>query len=438
MKLKLNVDKIRQQISNWDVFQTVGKLHSAAGILSARAPSALGNLCEISQGNRVAQAEVVSFQGDLSRMMPFHRLDSISSDARIRILNHRHSVPCGDALLGRVLDGLGNPVDGRGPLRGAHRRELDPVTPAALRRKAIHEPLVTGVRAIDALTTLGVGQRVGLFAGSGVGKSTLLGEIAKGSMAERNVIVLVGERGREVNPFIEQCLQAEGLRKSVVIVSTSDEPPLMRLRSVQTAITIADEFRQRGANVMFLLDSVTRLAMAQREIGLLIGEPPTSRGYTPSVFQLLASCLEQLGNSEHGSITAIVTVLVEGGDMEEPIADCIRSLVDGHIVLTRRLAERGQYPAIDVSRSLSRLFSEISTPQHAEAARRLRAALATYEEVEDLVRAGAYAAGSDPTVDCALRLQPLIRSFLKQKPGESSSFPDSLAQLIRIGDQWKE
>ncbi len=370
--------------------------------------------------------------------MPFHRLDSIASDARVRFLNHRQTVPCGDALLGRVLDGLGNPVDGRGPLRGSHQRELEPIAPAALRRRPISQPLVTGVKAIDTLLTLGVGQRVGLFAGSGVGKSTLLGEIAKGSMADRNVIVLVGERGREVNPFIEQCLKEEGLQKSVVIVSTSDETPLMRLRSVQTAITIADEFRKRGSNVMFLLDSVTRLAMAQREIGLLIGEPPTSRGYTPSVFQLLASTLEQLGNSDQGSITAIVTVLVEGGDMDEPIADCIRSLVDGHIVLSRRLAERGQYPAIDVSKSLSRLFSEIVTPRQSQAARNVRAALATFEEVEDLVRAGAYAAGSDPVVDCALRLQPLIRTFLKQQAGQSSLWDESLNQLLKIGDQWKD
>lgn len=407
-------------------------------MLSARAPAALGNLCEIQQGTKVALAEVVSFQGELSRIMPFHRLDSVASDARVRMLNHRQRVPCGEALLGRVLDGLGNPVDGKGPLRGAKLRELEPLAPAALRRKPIEQPLVTGIRSIDSLLTLGVGQRVGLFAGSGVGKSTLLGEIAKGSQADHNVIALVGERGREVGPFIEQCLQAAGLRRSVVIVSTSDEPPLMRLRSVQTAISIADDFRARGSNVMFLLDSVTRLAMAQREIGLMIGEPPTSRGYTPSVFQLLASTLEQLGNSDAGSITAIVTVLVEGGDMDEPIADCIRSLVDGHVVLSRRLAERGQYPAVDVSRSLSRLFSEIADAAHAQAARKVRAAMATYEEVEDLVRAGAYAAGSDSLVDSALRLQPQIRAFLRQAVGENAAWPDSLRELGRLADQWSD
>jgi flagellum-specific ATP synthase len=300
----------------------------------------------------------------------------------------------------------------------------------------IMEPLPTGIRVIDGLLTLGLGQRLGLFAGSGIGKSTLLGEIAKGCQSDRNVIVLVGERGREVNPFLHECLGPQGLAKSVVIVSTSEQTPLMRVRSVQTAITMADSFRAKGHRVLFLLDSMTRLAMAQREIGLMIGEPPTSRGYTPSVFQLLADVLEQLGNSDAGSISAIVTILTEGDDLNDPIADSVRSLVDGHVVLDRRIAERGRYPAVNVNRSLSRVFPQIVDGQQQLAAQKVRSILATYEESEDLIRAGAYTPGNDTQLDKAIALRPKIETFLHQPIGTFCDIDDTRAGLAEVSQGW--
>src|SRR5438876_2779109 len=305
------------------------------------------------------------------------------------------SVPVGEGLLGRVVDGLGRPLDDRGPLPCRERRVVRNDTPPPMDRARISVPFVTGQRAVDGLLTCGRGQRIGIFAGSGVGKSTLLGEIAKGSDAEVNVIALVGERGREVKPFLEDCLGSRGMERSVVVVATCDQTPLMRVRAAQAAVTMADRFREAGANVLFLCDSLTRLAMAQREMGLALGEPPSARGYTPSVFQLLATTLEQLGNGARGSITGILTVLVDGGDLDEPISDAVRAIVDGHIVLDRRLAERNHYPAISISQSISRVATEVIDNTHQAAARKFRAILATYAEVEDLIRIGAYARGSN-------------------------------------------
>jgi flagellum-specific ATP synthase len=302
---------------------------------------------------------------------------------------------------------------------------------------------VTGQRAIDGLLTCGQGQRVGIFAGSGVGKSTLLGEIAKGSDADVNVIALIGERGREVKPFLEDCLGPEGMARSVVVVATCEQSPLMRVRAAQAAIAMADHFRAdgvgpdgRGANVLFMLDSLTRLAMAQREMGLALGEPPSARGYTPSVFQLLATTVERLGNAAVGGITAILTVLVDGDDLDEPISDSVRSLVDGHIVLERRLAERGHYPAINIGQSVSRIAQDVIDADHKVAARKIRAILATYAEVADLIRIGAYARGSSPQVDKAVELLPAVEAFLRQSVGERTALAQTREAMARIAAAW--
>jgi flagellum-specific ATP synthase len=303
-------------------------------------------------------------------------------------------------------------------------------------RERIRTRFATGQRAIDGLLTFGRGQRVGIFAGSGVGKSMLLGEIAKSSDADVNVLALIGERGREVRPFLDDCLGAKGLERSIVVLATSDQTPLMRVRAAQVAITIAEHFREAGANVLFLLDSLTRLAMAQREMGLALGEPPSARGYTPSVFQLLAATAERLGYSDRASITAIMTVLVDGDDLDEPISDAVRSLVDGHIVLDRRLAERGHYPAINISRSISRITHDVTDVKQQEAARKLRAILATHAEVEDLIRIGAYAKGTSAQVDRALELLPAVEAFLRQKFGERTTYDETRAVLERIAAAW--
>jgi flagellum-specific ATP synthase len=308
--------------------------------------------------------------------------------------------------------------------------------PPALERQRIRQPFVTGIRAIDSVLTCGRGQRVGIFAGSGVGKSTLLGEIAKGSQADVNVIALIGERGREVAPFLEDCLGPDGMERSVVIVATCEQTPLMRVRASQAAIAIADYFRDSGANVLFMIDSLTRLAMAQRELGLLLGEPPSARGYTPSCFQLLANTVERLGNAAVGGITALLTVLVDGGDLDEPISDSVRSLVDGHIVLDRKIAERGFYPAIDVSQSISRVATDVVTREHALAARKFRHVLATHAEVQDLIRIGAYVRGSSPMVDRAIELMPRVEKFLKQDVGERSTFEQTRQGLLQIAAAW--
>lgn len=344
--LKLNVDRLQQQIKAYDGFRTVGKLRSARGLLMATVPSAVGDLCEVSLArNRTVLAETIGFDHGMAQIMPYHHAEGLHPDATVVGLGRKLHVPIGDTLLGRVVDGLGAPIDGRGPLRCPGWQVVQRDAPPPLSRPRIEEPFVTGQRVIDGILTCGQGQRVALLAGSGVGKSTLLGEIAKGGRADLNVIALIGERGREVRPFLDDCLGPEGLARSVVIVSTSDQPPLLRVRAAQTAVTIADYFRRQGGNVLFLLDSLTRMAMAQREIGLMLGEPPSARGYTPSVFQLLSSLLEQLGRTQQGVITGILTVLVDGDDMDEPISDAVRAIVDGHIVLDRKLAERVHFPA---------------------------------------------------------------------------------------------
>lgn len=436
--LKIDVNKLCRKIDEHEIFQTAGKLRSATGLLlSCTLPAAVGDQCEIrTPGGRSVLAEVIGFANSEAHLVAYERGGEVHPGMPVFRKGHGIAVPVGHSLLGRVLDGLGRPVDGRGPIREENWRPLEQDAPEPLERVRIHQPFVTGQRAIDGLLTLGLGQRVGIFAGSGVGKSTLLGEIAKGSEADINVISLVGERGREVKPFLDDCIGPEGMAKSVVVVATSDQTPLMRVRSAQVAITIADYFRGNGAKVLLMMDSLTRLAMAQRELGLALGEPPSARGYTPSVFQVLANTVERLGNGARGSITGILTVLVDGGDFDEPISDAVRSLVDGHIVLDRKLAERNQYPAVNVSRSISRIAHEVTPAAHQEAARKIRDILATHAEAEDLIRIGAYVRGTSPQVDKAVELLPAVMGFVKQRMDERTRWEDTQAVMEQIGAAW--
>ncbi len=403
----------------------------------ARLNAAVGQLCEIRQphGKRVL-CEVVGFDGEGSQLLNYHDDAGLRPGLDVVLRAQSHRIPVGPRLLGRVLNGLGEPIDGRGPLVSRHTRSVQAAPPDPLARAPIRSPFVTGQRVIDGLLTIGRGQRVGLFAGSGVGKSTLLGEIAKVAESDVNVIVLVGERGREVRPFLDECLGEAGLRRSIVIVATSDETPLMRVRSVGTGIAIAESFRDAGLDVLFMMDSVTRLAMAQREIGLLLGEPPGARGYPPSALQLLARTLERLGTAHTGSITGLITVLVDGDDLDEPVADAARSILDGHLVLSRKLAARGHFPAVDVLSSVSRLFTDVVDPEHLLAAAHVREMLATYDEFADLIQIGAYTRGASPRVDRVIQLQPALSALLRQATGDVTPLAETRAALIALAGQW--
>ncbi len=381
-------------------------------------------------------AEVIGFQSGTTQILPYEPTTGLEPNAHVVGLNRPLTFPFGEQLLGRVINGLGQPIDGKGPLRGTDWTPVSITPPSPLGRPRIDKPFVTGQRVVDGLITLGQGQRVGLFAGSGVGKSTLLGEIAKGATSDVNVIALIGERGREVRPFLDDCLGEEGLKRSVTVVSTADQTPLMRVRAAKTAIAMADAFRMKGANVLLMLDSMTRVAVAQREIGIQLGEPPTARGYTPSVFQMMSQLLEQLGTSDVGTITGIVTVLVDGDDMDEPISDAVRSIVDGHVILDRHLAEKGHFPAIDVSRSVSRVCRDVCAAEHLSAATTVRTILATYEEVADLIRMGAYVKGSSPEIDKAIKLMPPIQQLVQQQVGESTSIEETINAVQQIAAAW--
>ncbi|MEM7312985.1 MAG: FliI/YscN family ATPase [Planctomycetota bacterium] len=436
--LGVDFDEMRTTVRTTESFLPTGRLHSARGTLSARVPVSLHEICHLrTPGEADLYAEVIGFEDGLARLLPYHSGVRLTNKSKVRPLGRTAVIPCGSQLLGRVIDGLGNPIDGLGEIVNCRRRSvLELKVPPPLLRPRIEEVLPTQQRAIDGFLTIGLGQRIGLFAGSGVGKSTLLGEIAKSAEVDCNVIVLVGERGREVKPFIDDCLGPEGLKRSIVVVATSDATPLMRVRSVQSAVTIADSLRGEGKQVLMLIDSLTRLAMAQREIGLALGEPPTSRGYTPSVFQLLASTLEQLGNCQSGGITAIATVLVDGDDMEDPIADCVRSIVDGHIVLSRKIAERGHFPAIDVSASISRTFHDLASPHQVEAATRLRALMATYNENVDFIRTGAYVPGASAELDDAIRLMPRLNRLLQQPINQPESWDSTIEAMTQLAYEW--
>lgn len=400
-------------------------------------PGSIGDLCRIELGRgHYVFGEIVGFRDRNASILPYEAVEGLPVDASVTQLKRRLTVPIGHRLLGRVIDGLGRPVDGKGAIYAGRQLEVRRSTPAALSRPAITRPFITGQRVIDGLLTCGEGQRVGLFAGGGVGKTTLLAEIARGCQADVNVIAMIGERGREIRPFIEGALGEEGLRRSVVVVATGDEPAVLRVRASQTAASIAHRFRLQGKSVLVLFDSLTRLATAQREIGLLMGEPPSARGFPPSSFRVLAELLEQFGSTETGSVTGIFTVLVDGDDVDEPVSDAVRALLDGHFVLTRTLAERGHFPAIDVGQSVSRLFNEVTSPEHQIAARKLRQILATHFEVEDLIRIGAYKTGSSPQVDRAVQLMPAIQTFQKQETGEFCDFETTQRALQQIGASW--
>jgi flagellum-specific ATP synthase len=434
----LDLPRLSSEVANRDLLRVEGKLRSATGILlTTNLPAAVGDVCEIViDAETAVQAEVIGFGNGLAKMVSFEYSDALRPGLTVIRKGHGLRVPVGDGLLGRVMDGLGRPLDGKGPIASSQFRHVRNETPAAMQRLRIHEPFVTGQRSIDGLLTCGKGQRVGIFAGSGVGKSTLLGEIAKGAKSDVNVLALIGERGREVRPFLEDCLGEKGMARSAVIVSTCDQQPLMRVRAAQTAITMAHHYREQGANVLLMLDSLTRLAMAQRELGLALGEPPSARGYTPSVFQLLADTVERMGNGARGTMTGIVTVLVDGGDMDEPIADAVRSLIDGHIVLDRKLAERGHFPAASIAQSVSRIASDVCPPSQIAAARKVRAIMATYAEAEDLIRIGAYARGSSPQVDRAIELMPAVNMFLRQEINERTELETTRAALEHIASAW--
>lgn len=394
----------------------------------------IGEVCDIYpiKNNEPLKGEVVGFNNDKVLIMPLGDMNGIGPGSRVVALGHALQVDVSEALLGRILDGLGNPIDelGKPPVDKKYAANNDPPNP--LFRDKIVEPIPLGIRTLDALLTCGRGQRIGIFAGSGVGKSTLLGMIAKYTKADVNVIALVGERGREVREFIDNDLGEEGLKRSVVVVATSDKPALVRVKAALIATSIAEYFRDKGKNVILMMDSVTRFSMAQREIGLAIGEPPVTRGYTPSVFAVLPRLLERAGNSAVGSITGLYTVLVDGDDFNEPISDAVRGILDGHIILTRKLAALGHYPAIDVLDSASRVMPNIIDEEHLLAALRFKEILAIYRNSEDLINIGAYAKGTNPHIDLAITKIDKFNSFLKQRTNEKAEFETSLEILKEI------
>jgi type III secretion protein N (ATPase) len=408
-----------------------GRLTQLSGLAleAAMAGVKLGDLVEVERPGQALLAEVVGLREERAVLLPLGDPTGVGIDAEVRPRGAPLTVGVGERLLGRVLDGLGQPIDGGPVPTGLETWPVDRPPPHPLARRHVGEPLALGLRALDGLLTVGRGQRIGLFAGAGVGKSTLLGQMARGARADLSVVCLVGERGREVREFIEETLGGEGLARSVVVVATSDAPALVRLRAAHVATSIAEWFAERGADVIFLLDSVTRFARAQREVGLAAGEPPARQGYPASVFQALPRLLERTGNRARGGITAIYTVLVAGGDMEEPIADEVRGILDGHVVLDRRLAERGHYPAIDVLASVSRVMPRVTSGVHQAAAARARSLLSALDRSQELVRLGAYQPGSDPETDRALARREALEAFLRQGAGEVEAFETTLARL---------
>lgn len=423
-----------------DVLETVnpikmnGKVTQVIGLtIESQGPDVtLGDICHIlsSQQQKPIKAEVVGFRNHKVLLMPLGELHSIAPGCDVVSTGKPLTVKVGMDLLGKVLDGLGNPMDGSNLPAGLLEARTDNLPPNPLERPRISLPLSVGIRTIDGLLTVGKGQRVGVFAGSGVGKSTLLGMIARNTEADVNVIGLIGERGREVLDFIERDLGEDGLKNSVVIVATSDQPALIRIKGAMIATAIAEFFRDQGLNVNLMLDSVTRFAMAQREIGLAIGEPPTTKGYTPSVFALLPRLLERAGTNANGSITAFYTVLVDGDDMNEPIADSVRGILDGHIVLDRNLARNGIYPAIDILSSVSRVMKDIVTNEHIQAAEILKQHISVYQNAEDLIQIGAYKRGTDREIDRAVDVKGWIDQFVKQSTNESPSIDSTIEQLL--------
>jgi flagellum-specific ATP synthase len=434
--MKIDFEEYHKAVERAELVKVIGKVVQVVGlIIEAQVGGvSVGDLCSIriEKDNRDAFAEVVGFRENRVLLMPLGSTAGISPGSQVVAAGKPLMVKVGDDLLGRVLGGLGEPIDGKGPLTGEEDYPLDADPPDPVKRPRVTEVLRVRIRAMDGMLTVGRGQRIGIFAGSGVGKSTLMGMIARNTEADINVIALVGERGREVRDFIEESLGEEGLKKSVVVVATSDKPPLIRLKAAFVATAIAEYFRNKGNKVVLMMDSVTRFAMAQREIGLAAGEPPTTKGYTPSVFALLPRLMERSGTSQTGTITAFYTILVEGDDFNEPIADHSRSILDGHIVLSRALAARNHYPAIDVPHSVSRLMTNLVSDEQRQSAGKLREVLARYAEAEDLINIGAYVKGSNPKIDYALSKIDQVNALLKQGTFEKVKFDETVNQLIGI------
>lgn len=435
--MNLNLERYENILSSSSLTTEIGKVTEVRGFLiKGFVPGAcLGSLCRIvpSTGESFL-AEVIGFEESQVKLMPLEEMTGVSLGCKIVMEKQRARIPVGDELIGRVIDGLGNPIDDLGDLDCPQEYELYEDVPSPMKRPPISEPLSVGVRAIDGFITVGRGQRVGIMAGSGVGKSVLLGMMARSSHADINVIALIGERGREVREFIEHTLGEEGLKKSVIICVTSNQSALLRTRGAFVAAAVAQYFSEKGKDVLMMMDSVTRFAMAQREIGLNLGEPPTSKGYTPSVFALLPKLLERAGSFDgRGSITGLYTVLVEGDDMDEPIADSVRSIVDGHIVLDRKLAQKGQFPAVDILQSASRVMRNIVSPDHLRGALSCRNLMATFNEAEDLINIGAYQQGANVEIDRAVAAHPHLIQFLKQDIGDSAPFEETVGEISQIG-----
>jgi len=437
----MKASQLVEHIPSVQTFKKYGRITRVVGLMieSQGPESSVGDVCKIhvqssKNGPTEILAEVVGFKDEIVVLMPFTSIREISIGCLVEGTGSPLEVKVGPELIGKVLDSMGLPIDGHNLPKGLATVQTEEDPPNPLTRPPINETLEVGVKAIDGMLTVGNGQRVGIFAGSGVGKSTLLGMIARNTEADLNVIALIGERGREVREFIERDLGPEGLKRSIVVAATSDQPALMRIKGAFTATAIAEYFRNRGLNVMLMMDSVTRVAMAQREIGLAVGEPPATRGYTPSVFSILPKLLERTGTNEHGSITAFYTVLVDGDDMNEPIADTVRGILDGHIVLDRTLANKGQYPAINVLKSVSRLMNHIVSKEHVQAAERLRELYYTYNKSEDLINIGAYKRGTSKEIDQAIHYEPLITAFLKQGYLDNVSMQQSVNELISLSN----
>lgn len=431
----MDFNKYRDALNQSDFIRYGGKITQVVGLtLESCGPSAsIGEICQIKtlKGDFI-KAEVVGFRDNRVLLMPLGEMFGIATGSEVIATGKVLDVPVGHKLIGRVLDGLGNPIDNLENIASEKRYSIINSAPHPLTRNRISEPLSLGVKVIDGLLTIGKGQRVGIFAGSGVGKSTLMGMIARNTKADINVIALIGERGREVREFLEKDLKEEGLARSIVVVATSDQPALVRLKGAYVATTIAEYFRDEGYDVLLLMDSLTRFSMAQREVGLSIGEPPVSRGYTPSVFAAMPKLLERAGNSDKGSITGLYTVLVDGDDLTEPITDTARGVLDGHIVLSRSIANKNHYPAVDVLGSVSRVMGDVTTNQHGDLARKIKKVLAIYRDSEDLINIGAYSKGSSQDIDYAIECINNINNFLTQETYDKISFEETLEIMGKV------
>jgi flagellum-specific ATP synthase len=422
----VNLEKYLQYIDDYEPIKQHGRITQAVGLTteSYGPPGSIGELCYIDTPDARIRAEIVGFRDQSTVLMPLGEMREVRPGCQVIASGDVFKVRVGPGLMGRVLNGLGDPIDDLGPILGAEWRAVtsDPLDP--LKRKRIREVLPLGIKAIDGLLTCGKGQRLGIFAGSGVGKSTLLGMIARNTAADVNVIALIGERGREVKEFIEKDLGEEGLKRSIIVAATSDQPPLVRIKGAFVATAIAEYFRERGQDVLLMMDSITRFAMAQREVGLSAGEPPATRGYPPSVFTLLPKLLERAGSSNSGTITGLYTILVEGDDFNEPITDAVRSILDGHIMLSRQLASQNHYPSIDILNSVSRLVSDLVSRESLEKVGSFKKIMATYQEVRDLIEVGAYKAGTSPRIDEAIAMIDKCNAFLQQRVDESFAYDD--------------